>query len=62
MNVCQPIDDYSLFINYKLFLFMKKILSFLRENPLFVIVSLVSVLLCVLDNAEAGAEEELIAE
>ena len=34
---------------------MKKILSFLRENPLFVIVSLVSVLLCVLDNAEAGA-------
>ena len=34
---------------------MKKILSFLRENPLFVIVSLVSVLLYVLDNAEAGA-------
>lgn len=34
---------------------MKKILSFLRENPLFVIASLVSVLLYALDNAEAGA-------
>ena len=33
---------------------MKKILIFLRENPLFVIVSLVSVLLYALDNAEAG--------
>ena len=34
---------------------MKKILNFLRENPLFVIVSLVSVVLYALDNAEAGA-------
>ena len=34
---------------------MKKILNFLRENPLFVIVSLVSVVLFALDNAEAGA-------
>jgi trigger factor len=34
---------------------MKKILNFLRENPLYVIVSLVSVLLFALDNAEAGA-------
>ena len=33
---------------------MKKILIFLRENPLFVIVTLVSVLLYALDNAEAG--------
>ena len=33
---------------------MKKILIFLRENPLFVIVSLVSVILYALDNAEAG--------
>ena len=33
---------------------MKKILNFLRENPLFVIVSLVSVLLYAFDNAEAG--------
>ncbi len=33
---------------------MKKILIFLRENPLFVIVSLVSAILYALDNAEAG--------
>ena len=33
---------------------MKKILSFLRENPLFVIVALVSVVLCAFENVEAG--------
>ncbi|MBR4966948.1 MAG: hypothetical protein IKY19_01770 [Bacteroidaceae bacterium] len=33
---------------------MKKILNFLRENPLFVVVSLVSLLLYAVDNAEAG--------
>lgn len=33
---------------------MKKILSFVRENPLFVIVALVSLVLCAFENAEAG--------
>ena len=33
---------------------MKKILNFLRENPLFVVVSLVSLLLYAVDSAEAG--------
>ena len=33
---------------------MKKILNFLRENPLFVIVSLVSALLYAMDNVDAG--------
>ena len=33
---------------------MKKVFNFLRENPLFVIVALASVVLYVLDNAEAG--------
>ncbi|MBO7240006.1 MAG: hypothetical protein J6V23_05960 [Bacteroidaceae bacterium] len=33
---------------------MKKILNFLRENPLFVVVSMVSLLLYAVDSAEAG--------
>ena len=33
---------------------MKKVFNFLRENPLFVIVAMVSVVLYALDNAEAG--------
>ena len=33
---------------------MKKVFNFLRENPLFVIVALASVVLYALDNAEAG--------
>ena len=33
---------------------MKKVFNFLRENPLFVIVALVSVVLYALDDAEAG--------
>ena len=33
---------------------MKKIFNFLRENPLYVIVALVSVVLYALDNAEAS--------
>ena len=42
------------FINHKNILLMKKIISFLRENPLFVLLSMVSVALCLCGDELSG--------